>query len=130
MRGKEIFMKRKYTNLCRYLRKNQTDAERKLWIKLRDRRFEGIKFRRQYSVEKFILDFYCPKYKIGIEIDGGHHYEEKKKQRDELRTYELNKKGIEIIRFSDKEILTNIKEVFEVIYNAVKKRKETLSPSP
>jgi len=73
-------MKRQNIDNCKKLRKNQTDTERKLWSILRSRRLEGVKFRRQYPVDKYILDFYAPKHKLGIEVDGGSHYEEKGKQ--------------------------------------------------
>ena len=58
---------------ARELRSLQTDAEARLWHLLRDRRFFGHKFRRQHSVENFILDFYCPEQHLAIELDGGQH---------------------------------------------------------
>src|SRR4051812_17571560 len=58
---------------ARILRKSMTDAEKKLWYLLRDRRFEGYKFRRQYPVGKYIADFACTKHKLIIELDGGQH---------------------------------------------------------
>jgi len=122
-------MKRKNIERCRTLRKKMTDAERKLWSILRNRQLDGIKFRRQFSIDRYILDFYCPEYKLGIEADGGHHYGEKGRDRDERRTRELKKLGIEIIRFSDYEILTNIEGVCEVIKSAIE-RKNKESPSP
>jgi len=68
MQGEGVFkcMKRKNIEKCRAMRRNQTDAERKLWWLLRNRRLAEVKFRRQVSIDKYILDFYCPKYKIGI----------------------------------------------------------------
>ncbi len=126
-------MKRTNIEKCRTLRKNQTDAEKKLWTILRNRQLDGVKFRRQFSIGKYIVDFYCPEYMIGIEADGGQHYEVKGKQRDNLRTKELNKLGVEIIRFSDRDILTNIEGVFEVIWTAIEKKKKNsphLNPLP
>jgi very-short-patch-repair endonuclease len=67
------------------------------------------------------LDFYCPEYKLGIEADGGQHYEHKGRQRDEVRTRELSQVGIEILRFSDREILTNIDGVGEIIQKTIEK---------
>jgi very-short-patch-repair endonuclease len=104
---------------CRKLRKNQTDAEKKLWAILRNRQFAGVKFRRQFPVGRYILDFYSPQYKLGIEADGGGHYEDKGRQRDELRTSELSKLGVKILRFSDLDILNNIDGVCEVICNTI-----------
>jgi adenine-specific DNA-methyltransferase len=79
------------------------------------------------------LDFYCPEYRIGIEADGGQHYENGGRTRDELRTNELHKLGVEIIRFSDHDILTNIDAVFEVIQKSIEMRKVNsphLNPLP
>lgn len=114
-----INMERINIKFCRKLRKNQTDAENKLWKILRNRQILGVKFRRQYSAGKYIIDFYSPEYKIGIEADGGQHYESKGRQKDAIRTNELNKLGIKIIRFSDTDILKNIEGVYEVIYRTL-----------
>jgi len=108
---------------CRNLRKNQTDAEKKLWSVIRNRQISGVKFRRQFPVGRYIVDFYCPQYRIGIEADGGHHYVEKGRKRDEGRTQVLNELGVELIRFSDHDILTNIDAVFEVIQKNIEMRK-------
>ena len=110
------------------LRKNQTDAEKKLWAILRDRRLSGVKFRRQCSIGRYILDFYSPEYKLGIEADGGQHYEDKVKKRDELRTRELSKLRVKILRFSDLEVLNNIEGVYEVIQGTLENKKKQ-SPS-
>ena len=116
-------MQRKNIERCRDLRKNQTDAEKKLWSVIRDRQLGGVKFRRQVTVGRYILDFYCPQYKIGIEADGGQHYESDGRKRDEARTKELNELGVEIIRFNDRDILTNIEAVFEVIQQTIEVKK-------
>ena len=112
-------MKRNNIKRCRNLRKNQTDVERKLWFALRNRELSGIKFRRQFPISKYILDFYSAEYKLGIEADGGQHYEEKGRLQDEARTKELSKFGVKIIRFSDLEILENIEGVCELIYETI-----------
>ncbi|MDD5686359.1 MAG: endonuclease domain-containing protein [Elusimicrobia bacterium] len=121
-------MKRNNIGKCRNLRKNQTDAERKLWFILRNRSLSGVKFRRQFSIGRYILDFYSPVYKLGIEADGGQHYEDEGKKRDELRTKELSKFGVEILRFSDRDILCDIEAVYEVIKNTIENKKNYPSP--
>jgi very-short-patch-repair endonuclease len=121
-------MKRNNIDKSRKLRRNQTEAEKKLWTLLRNRQLAGVKFRRQSPVSGYILDFYAPQYKLNIEADGGQHYEDKGKQRDEIRTRELSKLGIETIRFSDRDILTNIEGVYEAIKKAIEKRCPTPSP--
>jgi very-short-patch-repair endonuclease len=115
-------MKRINIERSRNLRKNQTDAEKKLWTLLRNRQINGVKFRRQFPVGRYILDFYCPDYRLAIEADGGQHYENKVKDQDDLRTRELNNLGIEMIRFTDREILTNSDGVVEAIQNAIAKK--------
>ncbi|HOV22212.1 MAG TPA: endonuclease domain-containing protein [Candidatus Ratteibacteria bacterium] len=120
-------MKRKYIGRCRQLRKNQTDAEKKLWMLLRGRQIEGVKFRRQFPIDKYIIDFYAPEYKLGIEADGGQHYYGKTKQKDKIREIELSRLGVKILRFSDTDILKNIEGVWEVIQTELLKKKP---PSP
>ena len=87
--------KRANINSSRELRKNQTDAERILWNTLRNRQICGAKFRRQYSIGKYILDFYSPEYKLGIEADGGQHYIDDNIRQDESRTNQLTKTGVQ-----------------------------------
>ena len=115
-------MKRSNIERSRNLRKNQTDAEKKLWTILRNRQINGVKFRRQFPVGGYILDFYCPDFRLAIEADGGQHYENKVKDQDDLRTRELNNLGIEMMRFTDREILTNSDGVVEAIQNAIAKK--------
>jgi len=118
-------MKRNNILKCRNLRKNQTDAEKKLWSILRNRQLYGVKFRRQFPVGRYILDFYSPEYRIGIEADGGQHYTNTGRTKDDIREKELLKYGITILRFGDRDILNNIEGVCKVIVNKIKK-----SPSP
>ncbi len=126
-------MKRSNIERCRNLRRNQTDAEKKLWTILRNRQLAEAKFRRQFSVGRYVLDFYSPEYRLGIEADGGQHYEDKGRQRDKLRTKELSRIGVQILRFSDREILNNIEGVYEMIQKAIEKKKSNpphLNPLP
>jgi very-short-patch-repair endonuclease len=109
------FNNAKLKPLRQTLRRQQTDAERKLWGVIRDRRLNGHKFYRQYSVGNYILDFYCPEKKLAIELDGGQHDEEEQKRADAIRTAYLNERGIKVIRFWNNEVLKNIDGVGEVI---------------
>ena len=122
-------MKRTNIEKCRSLRKNQTEAEKRLWGILKNRQLNNMKFRRQFSVGKYILDFYCPEISLGIEADGGQHYYDEGRQNDEIRTSELSELGIKIIRFSNRDILTNINGVYESISNIIDKEKPP-HPSP
>ncbi len=122
-------MRRNNIERCRQLRKKQTDAERKLWYALRNRRLAGIKFRRQFPIGKYILDFYSTQYKLAIEADGGQHYKDQGKITDNIRTDCLAKQGIELLRFSNLDILNNIEGVCYKIQEIIKRKKE-VSPSP
>src|SRR5690348_11396235 len=91
---------------ARRLRLQSTDAERALWHLLRDRRMQSHKFRRQHPVGNFYLDFYCPESKLAIEADGGQHFEDAATAYDEKRTEFLKEQGIRVLRFTNREILT------------------------
>ena len=95
------------------LRQEQTPAEVLLWTKLRNRQFEGLKFRRQHPVGQFIVDFYCHEKTLVIEVDGGIHKEVDVKERDENREFELNNFGLKIIRITNEEIEQDIDGVLE-----------------
>jgi very-short-patch-repair endonuclease len=127
----ENIVKRTNIGKARDLRKNQTDAEKKLWAVLRDRNIAGAKFRRQFPVGKYILDFYSPEHKLCVEADGGQHYTEEGTQKDEERAKVLTESGIQILRFSDRDILTNVEGVCEVIFGAIAKSSPPhLNPLP
>ena len=95
----------------RELRLNQTEAEKILWAQLRNKRFYGVKFFRQYSIGPYILDFYSPKLKLAIELDGGQHNELESKDYDLVRSKYLKVKGIEVLRYWDNEVLFNMEGV-------------------
>ena len=102
------------------LKKEMTDAEKALWEKLRDRRLNNLKFRRQHPTGKFILDFYCHELKLAIEVDGNIHEMEDVKEKDQGRTYMLAEWEITVIRFTNEEILNNINLVLENIKSLAK----------
>jgi very-short-patch-repair endonuclease len=101
------------TTVSRELRKNATDAEQLLWKHLRSRQLEGLKFRRQEQVGRFIVDFVCYEKSLIVEADGGQHVFEREK--DLQRTLWLNSHGFHVLRFWNHEILTNIDGVLEAI---------------
>jgi predicted helicase len=104
---------------ARGLRKNQTEAEEMLWQLLRGRKLNNLKFRRQHPLSAgFILDFYCAEAKLGIEIDGGYHNEIEQKEYDEQRTEVIKQYGINIIRFTNEDVINNTFEVLQKIAKA------------
>ena len=100
---------------CRELRKNQTDLERLLWMQLRNKQLEGVKFFRQYSIGAYIVDFYSPRLRLAIEVDGGQHNETINKQKDIARTRYLQNNGVKLIRFWNNDVLRNLEGVLETI---------------
>ncbi len=108
---------RKKVRVARRLRRNMTDAERLLWSKLRNKQLENQKFRRQHPLGPYVVDFYCPTKCLVIEVDGGQHYTHKGEQRDKRREEYLTKYGLIILRYSDKDILTNLNIVLQDILN-------------
>ena len=97
------------------LRKSMTYAEKVLWQQLRNRKLEGLKFRRQHPVSIFILDFYCHEKKLAIEVDGGIHQSEDQQEWDENRTFELNELGITVLRFKNEKVIDSTAEVIRKI---------------
>jgi len=104
----------------RMLRNNATEAERKLWWSLRSKQI-GAKFRRQYSVDSYVLDFYAPSCKLAVEIDGDSHFSPQGLQYDQERTAHLASFGIEVIRFTNTQVFENIEAVVESIAQAVRR---------
>jgi very-short-patch-repair endonuclease len=97
----------KTKSFAKTLRKRQTAAEERMWKILRNRNFEGFKFRRQHPLNKYIADFYCHKLKLVIELDGNVHELESVKIKDEIREEAIKAFGIEIIRFENDDIFNN-----------------------
>ncbi|HCM37420.1 MAG: hypothetical protein UV61_C0004G0038 [Candidatus Gottesmanbacteria bacterium GW2011_GWB1_43_11] len=108
-----IFNKPELEKYRSRLRNNQTDAERKLWSKLRKRQFFGHRFVRQFSIGKFIVDFYSPQLRVAIELDGGQHNSDQNKFYDQKRSDYLKSLGIRVVRFWDNELLNNMEGVLE-----------------
>jgi very-short-patch-repair endonuclease len=112
---------KKLLPIARILRKNMTDAERKLWSILRRQQL-GVKFRRQVPIGQYVVDFYCIKAKLVIELDGSQHYSEKGIQHDAERDDYLHGIGCQVIRYSNYEILENEDGVMQNIFEHVKLR--------
>ena len=103
------------TNRARALREQSTEAEKKLWQCLRNRGVEHCKFRRQYPVGPYILDFACEEKRLGIELDGGQHNDPASQGKDTTRTQTLENTGWRILRFWNHEVMENIEGVLQVI---------------
>ena len=99
----------------RELRQELTEAEKLLWEELRNRKFNGLKFRRQHPLDKFIVDFYCNEKKIVLELDGGVHNEKINKEYDEARTAMLAGLNIIVLRFKNEEVINDMQGVLKKI---------------
>ena len=104
---------------ARHLRKNMTDSERKLWLQLRGKQLLGVKFYRQKPIGNYIVDFFAPKAKLVIEVDGSQHTESRQAEKDKGRDDFLSSAGLRVLRFNSNEVLTQTDEVVKVIYRAM-----------
>jgi very-short-patch-repair endonuclease len=102
------------------LRRYETEAEKRLWAKLCRNRMSGLQFRRQHPINRFIVDFYCAKIKLVIEVDGNIHEIPENKVYDIGRSQILNDFGITVIRFSNNQIIGDIEYVLNSIEENVK----------
>ena len=115
---------------AKMLRTNMTEAEQKLWAKLRGKKVLGLRSRPQNLIDIFIADFYCHVIKLVIEIDGGIHQSKSQKEYDFGREGELENWGLKVIRFTNKEIENEMNRVLEDIKQICLKRKSELLQSP
>ena len=117
------------TQKARENRKNPTPAEKKLWYEvLGNKQLDNLKFTRQKPLNKYIVDFYCAELMLAIEIDGDTHADQE--QYDKHRTEDLNKYGIEVIRYTNAEVLNNLEGVYQDLcerISAIKARKSETS---
>ena len=120
---------RRQVNLPRELRRGQTDAEKALWARLENRQLDGVKFRRQQPLGPYIVDFVSLERRIIVEVDGGQNNEPSPfssegegggRKRDEERTAWLEKRGYQVLRFWNNEVLMNMEAVLERIMEAIR----------
>jgi len=100
-----------HLEFTRQLRQSATDAENLLWRHLRGRQLGGCKFRRQHPLSPYVLDFFCEEKRLAIELDGGQHYSTEGIQRDLIRDQWIAEKGIQMLRFSNREVLVELEAV-------------------
>ena len=123
-----IFIK----SISKNLRKNQTQAEQILWKEIRNNKLHGYKFRRQYAIGRYIADFYCSSAGLVIQIDGKIHDVYEQKEYDLIREKEIKSRKINILRFSNGDVLNNINNVLFKIHAVLQKLAKELPvlPSP
>lgn len=109
-------------DFARRLRRDATDAEKRLWSALRDRRLRGFKFRRQHPVPPYVLDFCCVEIGLCIELDGGGHLEPEQQRHDAARSDFLVQQGIKVVRLTNYEVLVKREELLDHLWVVVTQR--------
>ncbi len=104
----------------RQLRQDITKAEKIIWAKIKNRQIENCKFRRQYSVDKFVIDFYSPILKLAIEIDGDSHFQNDAVEYDMERQVFIESAGIKFLRFTNEDVYGNLSGVLESIVQTIR----------
>ena len=102
------------------LRREQTNAERRLWNALRDRRLGRHKFRRQHPIGPYVVDFVCLEARLIIELDGEHHDAPEHQSRDAVRTAYLKSNGYRVVRFWNRDLDESVDSVLEKIFHSVR----------
>ncbi len=119
-----------HCHFVRSLRSQLTDCERLLWRRRRNRDLAGCKFRRQHPWPPYVLDFYCAELRLVVELDGGQHYDAAGLARDQLRTAHLERQGLEVLRFSNLDVLQNLEGVLRELLRWIEARAPHPSPLP
>jgi len=115
---------------AKQLRHELTDCERLLWQHLRNRQLGGFKFRRQYPLPPYVLDFYCSELGLAIELDGGQHFSDEALHKDAERSRYLERYGVRVLRFSNREVLAQMPEVLAEILRQAEMTAPHPSPLP
>ncbi len=100
---------------ARQLRENMTGAERHLWAKIRMKQLKGYQFYRQKPIGDYIVDFFCPKAKLIIEVDGSQHFVNETIEYDRIREEYVSSLGLKVLRFTNTEVLKHVEGVVECI---------------
>lgn len=122
-----VLNRKEFTKRRQALRKQMPEAEVMLWSRLRGRQLYGRKFRRQYGVGPYSIDFYCPKLKVGIEIDGSSHMTKSSKAADKERQRYIESFGIGLLRYTNADVYDDIDGVVEQIAREIKKMEEVVT---
>ena len=126
MKSKIIFNRKSLKSFRSSLRNRSTSAEAALWEMLKSRKLEGRKFRRQYSIGSYIVDFCCPAEKLVIELDGATHGEYHKIQEDENRDKFLETFGFTVLRFENRFVFQEPEYLISEISKVINKKTESI----
>ncbi len=112
----------KLFEFARYNRENPTQTEAILWEALRDKKLAGHKFRQQHPIGAYIIDFYCHRAKLAIEVDGGYHLANEQTEYDKNRTLDLERVGIQELRFTNQQVIYDLGRVLELILKNLERK--------
>ena len=113
---------------ARSLRANLTDAEQRLWARLRRKQILGVQFYRQKPIGNYIADFYAPAVRLVVEVDGSQHFDLLQAEYDRHRTAYLKGLGLQVLRYTDRQVLMELDSVAEEIFRARGGKKSPLIP--
>lgn len=117
-----------FLNLKRRLRSDMTGPEKQLWLKLRSRQLQGLKFRRQHGIGPYIADFYCPERSLVIELDGESHAEPLQIMKDQQRDTYLQSIGLQVIRYNNTDVVSNLDGILADLHTRLSL--DSTSPNP
>ena len=120
-----VFNRRVEKERRQSLRNSLPPAELILWSRLKMRQICAQKFRRQFSVGPYVVDFYCPALKLAIEIDGDSHFQLGEQDKDRTRQQFIESTGVQFLRFRNVEVRRNLRGVLEAIYRKIQALNET-----
>ncbi len=115
----KIFNKKSMQEIRRKLRNDMTFTEKVVWLHIRKKQL-GVRFLRQYSIDNYVIDFYCPALKLALEIDGAIHLESDVKEKDEIRENHIAQYGIRFLRITNEELYSNPNKTFQSIEREIK----------
>jgi len=131
---KKGFFMLKYNHLLKQnahrLRIQMTEVEKQLWSRLRRKQIQEVQFYRQKPIGNYIVDFYAPKAKLVIELDGSQHLEVANQYKDAKRDAYLQALGLQVLRFNNLQVLQEIDAVMEVIFRKVTEQLKKIPPNP
>ena len=124
----KVYYNKKLKYLAARLRNNSTKAEIKLWGYLKNKQLMNYDFHRQKPIDAYIVDFFCNKLNLAIEVDGYTHEFNEVFEKDNLKAKRLNKLGITVLRFSDKDVINNIEGVVAMIKQYIEEAVKIYTP--
>ncbi|MBD0787974.1 endonuclease domain-containing protein [Vibrio sp. Y2-5] len=113
-----LFNVPQYKKLRQSLRTSMTEPEKRLWFRIRNNHL-GVKFRRQHGIGRYIVDFYCPKKKLIVEIDGDSHFTNSAKESDEIRDECMISLGLKVLRVTNSQVMSDLDSVVDLILSEV-----------